>query len=78
MALNASLYMLFVFPLLIALTCMVVVWLYYNYRRPEVEKVSGEGNIYRCENCQSVYVERRLYPVLECPRCRHPNAAIRR
>ena len=75
---DATLTIVFLGPVWMTLVLVISAWLYYNYRRPEVEKVSGEGNIYRCEHCNSVYVERRLYPVLECPRCHHPNKAIRR
>lgn len=68
----------FILPLALSLGMVIGLWLYYNLRRPEMDKHPGEGKIYRCENCQLVYVERRLYPLLECPRCHHPNPAIRR
>ncbi len=68
----------FLLPVLLSLGMVIALWLYYTNRRPEVEKHPGEGKIYRCEHCGLVYAERRMYPVLECPRCRHPNPAIRR
>lgn len=73
-----SLPLLFLLPVFVNLVLVIGAWLYYNNRRPEEENHPGEGKIYRCENCNLVYAERRLYPVLECPRCRHPNTAIRR
>lgn len=76
MEINLS--VLFVLPVFVNLVLVIGAWLYYTNRRPEMEKHPGEGKIYRCENCNLVYVERRLYPMLECPRCHHPNPAIRR
>lgn len=68
----------FLLPVAISLGMIVSLWLYYNNRRMDERGRVGEGMIYRCEHCQHVYVERRMYPLLECPRCRHPNPAIRR
>ncbi len=70
--------MIFLGPVILNLMVVIAVWMYYNNRRLDQQRESGEGKIYRCENCNLVYVERRLYPVLECPRCHHPNTAIRR
>lgn len=69
---------LFLLPVIIHLVVVLGAWLYYDNRRSEADARGGEGKIYRCEKCNLVYVERRHYPVLECPRCKHPNAAIRR
>jgi len=68
----------FLLPAAGTLGIIFTLWLYYANRRPDLEKYPGEGRIYRCENCRLVYVERRLYPLMECPRCKHPNPAIRR
>lgn len=68
----------FLLPLAAMLGIMTGLWWYYANRGRDEEKHPGEGKIYRCEHCRLVYVERRMYPLLECPRCRHPNAAIRR
>lgn len=68
----------FLGPVVILLGLVAGLWLYYESRRAESDKHPGEGKIYRCEHCRLVYVERRLYPLLECPRCHHPNQAIRR
>jgi hypothetical protein len=68
----------FVLPLLLALGMIVFLWFYYANRRHSSDRYPGEGKIYRCEHCRLVYVERRMYPLLECPRCHHPNQAIRR
>ncbi len=68
----------FVLPVFLSLGMVVGLWVYYTRRRPEMEKHPGEGKIYRCERCQMVYVERRLYPTLACPRCHYENSAIRR
>jgi hypothetical protein len=68
----------FLLPVAASVGMIVILWLYYGNRRLDEDKRGGEGMIYRCEHCQFVYVERRLYPLLECPRCHHPNPAIRR
>ena len=75
---TGHLVILFLLPVIFNLVMVFAIWLYYSNRRQESDKSFGEGKIYRCENCNLVYVERRLYPVLECPRCQHPNKAIRR
>jgi hypothetical protein len=75
---ESRLTILFLLPVVLNLVMVISIWLYYSNRRRQSEKNQGEGKIYRCENCNLVYVERRLYPVLECPRCLHPNTAIRR
>jgi hypothetical protein len=75
---QSRLVILFLLPVVFNLLVVIGIWLYYSNRRRESDSSTGEGKIYRCENCNLVYVERRLYPVLECPRCQHPNAAIRR
>ena len=69
---------LFLLPVTLNLVVVMGAWMYYSNRRLNPGRESGEGKIYRCEHCNLVYVERRLYPVLECPRCHHPNTAIRR
>lgn len=68
----------FLLPLVVMLGMIFTLWIYYGRRRTDQDRAAGEGKIYRCENCRMVYVERRMYPVLECPRCHHPNQAIRR
>ncbi len=75
---SISLTSYFLLPLAAMLAMMFGLWLYYARRERDEEKHPGEGKIYRCEHCRLVYVERRMYPLLECPRCRHSNAAIRR
>jgi hypothetical protein len=75
---NGWLDALFVWPVSVNVFLVIGAWLYYVNRRPEMQKHPGEGKIYHCKKCGMVYVERRLYPVLECPRCQHPNAAVRR
>lgn len=75
---NVEFTVLFILPVALNLLLVIGAWLYYNNRRLEMEKHPGEGKIYRCEHCQLVYVERRMYPILECPRCQHTNTAIRR
>jgi Zn finger protein HypA/HybF involved in hydrogenase expression len=62
----------------IQLALLIIGWLTYANRRQRLEKHPGEGKLFRCEQCQLVYADRRLYPVLECPRCHHPNTALRR
>lgn len=74
----SPLVILFVGPVVFNLVVVIAVWMYYTNRRTDSQRETGDGKIYRCENCNLVYVERRLYPVLECPRCRHSNAAVRR
>lgn len=73
-----SLSAFFLLPVAATLGIILALWLYYTNRRSGLEKRPGEGKIYRCENCRLVYVERRLYPLMVCPRCQHPNSAIRR
>lgn len=75
---SGSFALFFLLPVSVALGIIFVLWLYYANRRTGLEKQAGEGKIYRCENCRHVYVERRLYPLMVCPRCQHPNSAIRR
>jgi len=75
---NGQIHLLFILPVVFNLVMVIGAWMYYSNRRLSQQRDSGEGKIYRCENCNLVYVERRLYPVLECPRCHHPNTAIRR
>jgi len=75
---NVPLVILFVAPVAFILVVVIGLWLYYSMRGHGQPQDSGDGKIYRCGNCGMVYVERRLYPVLECPRCHHPNTAIRR
>ena len=36
------------------------------------------ANIYRCEQCNHVYVDPRVVPLSRCVRCRCLNEAIRR
>lgn len=36
------------------------------------------ANIYRCEQCNHVYVDARVVPLSRCARCRTLNEAIRR
>jgi len=68
----------FLLPVSLSLGMVFGFWVYYTKRKAGVENHAGEGRIYRCGHCQHVYVTRRRYPVLECPRCHHPNPAIRR
>lgn len=69
----------FLLPVAVGVGIIFALWLYYDHRRLDDDAQSGTGRmIYRCEHCQHVYVEQRMYPLLECPRCRHPNPAVRR
>lgn len=73
-----SLLFFFLLPVSINLVVVIGAWVYYNNRSLGADRLPGEGKIYRCEKCGLVYAERRHYPVLECPRCKHPNTAVRR
>ncbi len=73
-----SIELFFIWPAGVILAVLIALWLFYDTRASTRDKPAMGGRIYRCEHCRLVYAERRNYPVLECPRCHHPNPAIRR
>lgn len=47
-------------------------------RRHPLPSRARRANIYRCEQCNHVYVDPRVVPLSRCVRCRCLNEAIRR
>ncbi|MFT5122649.1 MAG: transposase-like protein [Kiritimatiellia bacterium] len=49
------------------------------YRMERLPRRSTKkANIYRCSECNSVYVDLRKVPLTRCPHCRCLNEAIKR
>ena len=62
------------FNLLILLICYV----YYSARRAARRVKQQPSRLYRCQQCDHVYVDIRDVPLARCPRCDSLNEALRR
>ena len=69
---------LFLWPLIVHLMLLFLIWFFYDLRKRGVEKKRVEGKIYRCSACNLVYVDNHDLPGTDCPRCGHYNEAVRR
>lgn len=63
-------------PLLVLLVFLGVCSLYYTIITSRSRR-KGRKRIYRCDNCQRVYVEARHIPLAQCPSCGKSNESIR-
>ncbi len=60
---------IFFFYLLIFLSTIFFIWVYFEYKNKGKKYEPPEKKLYRCSICAHLYIEDRDRSVTRCPRC---------
>jgi hypothetical protein len=74
---QVSLTHLFLIPLTLSLSAILLWWLFYTIRDVARQPRTRATRIYRCAVCQHVYVDARDVPLSRCRRCGCLNEAVK-